>query len=399
MSVLHPDICIAGGGLSGAALAVALGQSGRRVAVLEAAPREASGGDDRGLALSLSSLRVLRALQLGDEIRRLENPIRRLHVSHQGRFGAVRLDAASHDLESFGSVLRAAALLEMLQRRAGAVPGVEFLAPARVRGARIGAERVELDVQTPDGLRAIRCRLLVAADGSDSTLRALLGISSRHKSYGQTAIVTTVGLARPLGDLACERFTAHGPVALLPMQDDAVAVNCVAENEATAVLALDDRAYIARLDRLIGERQGGILRVGPRRAHAQRQVLTPDRAAPRTLLLGNAACTVHSNAAQGLNLALRDVAGLVEALDDAADPGSPGVLDRFVALRAADRRRVARLTDRLARLFCRDDLPGLLAGDLAMFAAARVPPLQRLIVRAGTGFAGRLPAMIREQRP
>lgn len=391
------DVAIAGGGPAGLCLALALSGSGHRVLLIEAAA--AAAADQRGLALAPASTRILAGLGVWDAIRPQATPIRKLHVSEAGRFGCVRLDASEFGLEALGHVVPAAELVRLLAQAVSACGNVTVLRPARVTGILQEHGVSSFDVEGGVTQR-LHSRLLVAADGTRSALRDLLGIAATEYDYGQSAIVTTVTPVRDHEGTAFERFSPAGPTALLPQADGrCTAILGVPAGRAAAHLAMNDEEFLETLDQRSGRRLGGFCAVAARAAWPLRRVLAERQLQGRVLLLGNAAHTLHPNAAQGLNLALRDIAGLAELLVTAPDPGADGLLQAYVAARLPDQRRVAGFTHGIARLFYTDQcLPAALR-RAAMLLSERMPPLRRALLRHGSGLAGRQPRSVRGAMP
>lgn len=396
------DLCIVGSGMVGASLACGFADSGARIAVLEAAPRSGDGlpsYDDRGLALSLATQRILDALGVWSELARTSTPIRRIHVSEQNRFGSVRLEAAKLGIDAFGHVVVARELGQVLLRRLDKAENVKVHCPARVQGVTVGGDEVEIRAQTDRGERNLHCRLLVAADGSHSTVRDLLGVVSRTHDYGQTAIVANVTPERSHGNCAFERFSGSGPLAVLPLSGGrCVSVCSVPRDGADQFLGLNDPDYLVYLESRLGLRLGRLRQLGSRRAYPLIRIVPEKQTGPRFVLLGNAAHTLHPNAAQGFNLAVRDVAALVEyllpAFEAGRDPGASSLLEAYAESRKADQQRVERLTDGLARVYSGNGVSDRILRRAGLLCAELVPPVKRRLVRAGMGLWGRQPAWV-----
>jgi 2-octaprenyl-6-methoxyphenol hydroxylase len=390
------DVLIAGGGPVGLSLALALAGSGLAVRVVDGLGDEqvAALPDERHLALSEVSCRALEAFGLW---RRLgAEPIRGLHISSRGDFGSVLWRAAEQGLERFGAVVRAKALLQCLRAAVSARSDLALVAPGRIVAAEVGAETVTVRVEGVAG-DTWTTRLLVIADGSDSALRRAAGIAARIDDYGVAAICCAVRPARAHGGIAYERFTRSGPVALLPLGGGQCgAVHVVERAVVSGLLALDDGAYAAALQEAFGWRLGALRVVGPRVAYPLRRVLAERLVAPRQVLIGNAAQTVHPIGAQGFNLGLRDALALAECLLGAqSDPGVPELLEGYAAARRPDRDAVLADTHRLA-LATTSGRPGAsLARSLALLLADRLEPIRTHLIQAGMGFRGPTPALAR----
>jgi len=391
------DVLIVGGGLVGASLAIALDGSGLRVGLAEAAPLRANAqasDDERNLALAQATVNALTNLGVWTQAGARALPIRKIHVSRAGDFGAVRLDAAAHGLDAFGAVLPARELGNGLLARLDACTALVRHAPAKVTAIKQEADAVVVQIETADGARNLRTRLLVGADGTDSFVRTALGIEVERVDYAQTAFVTTLTPERP-ADCAYERFTASGPVALLPLSGGRVGVVLtVPAAEAARVAALDDAGYAAEVQQRFGWRLGRLDRPGRRVSYPLTRVLAQRLVAPHAVLVGNAAQTLHPIAAQGFNLGLRDALTLAELLVDGdVDPGSPALLSRYAQRRAEDRAGTAAMSDGLARWTAGESLPLRALRSLGLLATDRIGPLQAALVRRGMGFRGTPPRL------
>lgn len=394
------DLVIIGGGLVGGSLACALADTGLRLCVVEAVPARADDQpsyDERVIALSWGSRRIFEGIGLWSAIMADAEPIRHIHISDRGRFGFSHLDHVDGGVDALGYVVPARRLGIAIQ---GGLTGVEMLCPARQLGFRVRPDRVELEVSVAGDSRLIRTRLLVAADGGDSSVRARIGVSAREYHYGHDALITTLTPERPRSGVAFERFTATGPLAMLPMTERRYSVVWTAhESETARLLGLSDEDFLARLQRRFGYRMGRLTHLGRRRAYPLKLMLARETVHPRLVLIGNAAHTLHPVAGQGFNLGLRDVAALAEVLAGAAreggDSGGDQVLDRYHRLRGRDQIAVAMTTDALARLFVNPWPPVRWARDLGMLSLDLTPGLQHFVARRFMGMGGNLPRLAR----
>jgi len=393
------DLVIAGGGMVGSSLALALAPLALRVALVEPVPRAATeqpSFDDRSTALSRSSRRMYEAMGLWDAIGSSATPVTRIHVSDRGRFGFAHIDAAEQGVDALGHVVINRVLGEVLQQALDQVAGLDILCPARITAARFAPQEVTITVQG-DGTETqeLRTSLLVAADGARSALRSMAGIGARHVHYEQTAIVGNLLPEKALDNCAYERFTPQGPLALLPVADGRAAfIWTVAETEADRVMALADADFLRELQSAFGYRLGTFSRVGLRAAYPLVLSKAVRLTATRTVLLGNAAHGLHPVAAQGFNLGLRDVAALCDCI---ADHGvdDPDLLQRYASWRKQDQAKLVGLTDGLVRLFADHRAPIRVARDLGMLGFDLVPGVRSLFAKHTMGLAGRLPRLSR----
>jgi 2-octaprenyl-6-methoxyphenol hydroxylase len=401
-SPLEFDVIIAGGGLTGASLALALAAGAGRIALIEAVPPASDSQpsyDDRGLALALSTQRILQALGVWEAVSPA-TPIEHIHVSDQHHFGVVRLHAEELRMPALGYVVLARALGNALMEKVNSTPAIEFICPARVTGVVAAPGQTEVTLVRDGRESTITGRLLVAADGTSSRLREILGISTILKDYHQTAIVTNVTPDRAHDNTAWERFTKDGPVALLPLADNRCSVVftvCSADTE--RYLAMDEDDFLSCLKSRFSTRLGSFRRLGARKSWPLQYLLATEQVRERAVLLGNTAHTLHPNGAQGFNLCLRDVAELAEVLTPVlrtgGDPGALPLLQSYQAKRTADQKRVACFSDGLATLFYTDLPHKVLFRNFGMLFLNLCPPWKRSLARMGTGLYGKQPALVR----
>ncbi len=396
------DIIIAGGGMAGASLACALANEETSIALIEAIPLKLDNQpsyDDRGLSLSLSSQRILKALNIWPQIAMNASPIRHIHISDRGHFGFVRLHAESVNLDALGHVVIAREFGQALISQIENVNNVEFISPSEVVEVKHEPDHVRLTLTYGNERKKLLGRLLVVADGVHSKIRDQLGINSQIKDYGQTAIVTNVSPERPHEDTAYERFTESGPLALLPhTQQRCVVVYAVPTEKTDNYLGLSETEFLSQLQRRFGRRLGRFTKAGARKAYPLLLVKPQEQICDRIVLLGNSAHTIHPNAAQGFNLCLRDIAALAEQLIHAIrigqDPGNRQLLDAYVAARRSDQQRVIRFTDQLADLFSNQHLAKIIVRDAGMLITDLIPAFKQRLMLQGMGIWGRQPAMV-----
>ncbi|MEO5626881.1 MAG: 2-octaprenyl-6-methoxyphenyl hydroxylase [Dokdonella sp.] len=394
------DVLIIGGGLVGASLAIALDGSGLRVALADAAPPRVElqpSYDERNLALARASLNALEALGVLDAASAATS-IRRIHISRRGDFGAVRLDAAELGLPAFGAVLPARELGNALLHRLDRCRDLVRISPSRAVAIDAGLDRVDVQLRSGDAPRHVRTRLLIGADGTESFVRGAFGIDADRRDYEQSAFVTTVTTEKALDGTAYERFTDSGPVALLPLGERrAGLVLSVPSAMAADVAAFDDDAFVAFVHERFGYRAGRLTHPGKRKPYPLARVLAARTTAPRIVLVGNAAQTVHPIGAQGFNLGLRDALTLAELLREAqasnADPGDAALLARHVERRKVDRDATTSFSDDLVRSMGNDALPMRMLRSLGFHALDRIAPLKRRFALRGMGYRGDVPTL------
>ncbi|MDJ0699611.1 MAG: 2-octaprenyl-6-methoxyphenyl hydroxylase [Woeseiaceae bacterium] len=392
------DIVIAGGGMIGTSLALALLPLGLKVAVVEAVPRSAPAQpsfDDRSTALSRSTQRMFEAMELWDDIAAASTPITSIHVSDQGRFGFSHIDAEEQGVEALGYVVINRVLGGVLHQALDGNRDIDVLCPARIVEIDLSPEIALATVESGGGLRhTLECDLLVAADGANSAVREMMGIAATRTSYGQHAVIGNLLTEKPIENVAFERFTEQGPLAILPLTEGRAGfVWTVAEDDADRVLALDDSSFLAELQAAFGNRLGALSDVGRRAAYPLVLSKAERLTATRSVLVGNSAHGLHPVAAQGFNLGMRDVAALCDCLAD--DRDDPNMLDRYAEWRRGDQGKLVRFTDSLVKLFGTRRPPLRVLRNVGMIGFDLVPGVRSLFARHTMGLAGRLPRLSR----
>ncbi|MEE8388087.1 MAG: 2-octaprenyl-6-methoxyphenyl hydroxylase [Acidiferrobacterales bacterium] len=398
------DIVIVGGGLVGASLACALGDGGLDIAVIEAIPPGDPGQpsyDDRTIALAYSSRRIFEGIGVWDSIaQRSACPVEHIHISDRGHFGFARLHAKDMQLEALGYVAETRALGAALYEVMSGFKNITLICPAVVTDVIIDEGTATLTLENDKKNKTIMTRLVVAADGDDSPLRRAVGIKASKRVYDQTAVVANVTPGHDHGNVAYERFTSTGPLALLPMPDNRCSVVwSTPRNNVDTILGWDDETWIAELQKRFGDRLGKFSRAGRRVAYPLALTRVRQSVVERVALIGNAAHTVHPVAGQGFNLGLRDVATLAQVIVDAQragkDFGSLDVLSSYADWRQRDNKQVASFTDGLIRIFSNENLPLTIARNLGLTFVNLFPGIRRSFIRRTSGLNGRLPRLAR----
>jgi 2-octaprenyl-6-methoxyphenol hydroxylase len=404
MQAAPADIVIVGGGMVGASLAVALAPLGLDVVLIEAVPHDSAAQpsfDERTTALSNGSRRILETLGVWPDVEAQATPIRKIHVSDQGRFGFARIDAAEQGLAALGYVVANRALGSALWSRVQA-GRVRVYCPAEVSRITPGEGGTTLEIAHGTTER-IETRLIVAADGVQSAVRGAFGVASESHDYQQTAVITTVLPQRFHDHVAYERFTGSGPLALLPLEGGrCTLVLTLSPAAADSAMAWSDAEFLAELQKRFGFRLGRFLKAGRRVPYPLSLTRAERTSAARCVIIGNAAQGLHPVAGMGFNLGLRDAACLAELIAERRhaadfDAGAMDMLADYDAWRAADRGGVIAFTDGVVRMFAnplgvvqRVRNAGLLAFDL-------LPGAKSALSRLSTGGGGgtRIPKLAR----
>jgi 2-octaprenyl-6-methoxyphenol hydroxylase len=414
------DVVIAGGGMAGATLALALAQARLRVAVVDAAApdtRVAPAFDGRTSAVAFANFRQWRALGLGEALSAQAQPITEILITDGPAPGARRgaplpaflhfdVDevAAETGGEPLGWVLENRYIRAALNTALATSDVTTFVGAVQVVSAAPSGATVTLK----DG-RKLRATVVVGADGRASRVRTASGIGVQGWAYGQAGVVATLALEHPHSGVAHQHFLPGGPLAILPLVGDASAEHRASlvwterSDRAEALLAASPQAFEAHLARRFGEMLGRPRLIGPRMAYPLRLQVADRITAPRIALIGDAAHVIHPIAGQGLNLGLKDVGALADVLIAAGrigeDIGSEMVLDRYAGWRRFDGAGLAMATDLLTRLFSNDALPLRIARDLGLAAVNNAPALRRLFMREAGAGLGDLPQLLQGERP
>jgi 2-octaprenyl-6-methoxyphenol hydroxylase len=399
------DVVIAGGGMVGLPLALALAQGGLKTLVADAAPVAAVLDpvfDGRVSALAYASVRMLEALGVWAALKPNAQPIREILVT-DGKPGqpaspfSLHFDAEEVGAASLGHIAENRHIRLALHEAVARTPKLQLIAPNAVK--RVSVEGGFATATLADG-QAVTASLVIAADRRDSPLRAEAGIGKVGWSYPQTGIVATVEPEKPHNGVAYEHFLPSGPFAILPLPGNRSSlVWTEAKTRAPALLALDEAGFNAELARRFGDHLGATKAGGPRWSYPLSFHIARAFVANRFALAGDAAHGIHPIAGQGLNLGLKDAAALAEVLLDAArlgqDIGGLDVLKRYERWRRFDSVTLAASTDALNRLFSNDIAPIRALRDLGLGIVDSIGPARRFFMRHAGGDVGKLPRLMK----
>ena len=388
------QLAIIGGGLVGASLALALQEGARqrgwRIVLIEPfAPGNSyqPSYDARSSALSYGTRQIYERLGLWPALSARAEPIRQIHVSDRGRFGATRLSAESEGVPALGYVVENAWLGHCLWQALDAEV-VEWRCPAEVTALQALGDGYRLTLN--DGSQ-LDCDLAVLADGGRSGLREQLGIAVKTTPYGQSALIANISTAEAHQGQAFERFTDEGPMALLPLSENRSALVWTRQgSDAQRLAALPDREFLAELQQVFGYRLGALTQVGARHLYPLSLVEASEQVRPHLVVLGNAAHSLHPIAGQGYNLSLRDTLALAEALlDSPATPGDFSVLQDYLQRQRLDQQMTVGFSDQVTRLFSTAQ-PLLVAGrNLGLLGLDLLPPAKHWFARQAMGLGTR----------
>lgn len=394
------DILIVGGGLTGLSLAIALAHLPINIAIIEAKPPEAPtlSKDNRALALSSISQRILSTQGLWTSISAQAMPIQKIHVSHRGHFGAVHFCAEQAKVDAFGYVVPASHLLNVLQQAVFAHQKITYLAPAHIQSLHADESGHHVDIKTQRNQFTLNAKLIVAADGSNSLIRQLKNIEVITKNYHQSAIVGEVMLSRKHQNVAYERFMDGGALALLPLTEQTcVFIWTIPSAKLKEYLDLSDAAFLQQLQNCFGYRSGRFVSTHYRQTYPLQMLYAKQQVLPGIVLLGNAAHTLHPIAAQGFNLGLRDCAALADIISKAcavkANPGDISWLNQYVKWRTSDQALTMRFTDHITKLFSNRVFSITHLLDLGLFSLDMMPFIKNSFAKKSMGMIGKLPRL------
>lgn len=399
------DIVVIGGGLVGASFACALAHEmagqGVRILVTEAIEslQASPSFDARSTALSYGSQQVYKKLGLWDELASYATAIQKIHVSDRGHFGAVRINREEMGVEALGYVLENRHLGLVLSAALEQEEAIDYLCPARISTLTPTAQGYAVQMLGQnESASTIQAGLVVLADGGKSSLSQNLGITSAVTPYEQSAIIANVAFADSHQGVAYERFTASGPVAVLPLstlagENRGALVWTVASEEAAAMVALPEEEFLSGLQARFGHRLGVFTKCGVRAIYPLSLSVAREQIRPGLVLLGNVAHSLHPVAGQGLNLALRDAQVLSECLARAHKQRQPlgamAVLKEYVQRQQRDQEATIDFSHYMTRLFSTNHLALVWARKFGLFSIDLIPVFKRGFARKAMGLAER----------
>lgn len=399
---MQQQVIIVGGGMVGLSLSLMLAKANIAVKLLEAvkypnyddqnvAPYHSS-FDARNTALSRRSVQIYQKLGLWDALQQHATPILQVHITEQGSFGKARLIAEQEKVESFGQVIENAWLGRVLLTQVRQQPLIELIDGVQVTALTQDAEQVHIEAQRGEETLKLESKLLIAADGRDSFCRQAIGVGVDVHDYDQVAIVTTVQTSKPHEHVGFERFSALGPLALLPLPGEyrrsvVWPVKKGTENEWLG--EENDQHFLSALQQTYGDRAGKFEKTGKRFSYPLSQVLAHKQAVGRVILMGNAAHTIHPVAGQGFNLCLRDadvlVRYLVNQLTTSDDLGNPDNLLAYEQARLSDQQRVIKFCDTVVRGFSNQNPLLKLIRNTGLIAFDVIPGVKPLVANYAMG--------------
>lgn len=376
------DVIIAGGAMAGSTLALALNALSQRalsIAIIEPFQTDHHahpGFDSRSIALAHGTVELLKSWGLWQSLSPFATPITQIHVSDRSHAGMVNFDSTHLGLDALGYVVELSKVGQQYAEKINACDNITYFCPLSVEHVERSPEHVSV---TLSDQQRITGKLLVAADGALSTSSAQMGFVRQEHDFEQVALIANVVSAQQHRGRAFERFTASGPLALLPMSDDRLSlVWCLSAEQAEQMLYASDSEFLAQLQTMFGWRLGRFLQVGQRSTYPLILRYHSQTIAHRFVTIGNAAQTLHPIAGQGFNLGIRDIATLAQVLteEDTQSMGEYRQLATFRQRREADRQATIQLTSTLVHLFSNDWLTLRVGRNLGLMAMENIPLLK-----------------------
>jgi len=411
------DLIVVGGGMVGASFACALSRqlidTQQKLSVLvveavdleKASPAAASSAptdlnqpsfDARSTALSYGSSRIFERMGLWQNLSEVVTPIKEIQISDKDRFGSVELNDSEMQLDALGYVVENRQLGSVLNQEMTQSTGIDFLVPATISAIHPTQQGMRLSIDGASGSHTLNTSLVVLADGGRSPICDQLGIRRSVEQYKQHALIANVSFEKPHNNIAFERFTDSGPLALLPLesfadQNRGSLVWTIAEQQSAELMAMDDDEMLQKLAERFGNRLGKMLHIGERVCYPLSLSVAQEQIRPGLVLLGNVAHNLHPVAGQGLNLALRDTEALVNTLAKAQREAKPlgdmSVLQSYLQQQEADQQRTITFTHYITRLFSSNAPGKVWLRKFGLFSIDLVPSIRREFAKQAMGIA------------
>ncbi len=399
------DLIIVGGGMAGASMALALSHLDLSIAVIEAHPYQQASSqtnsqtnsqpsfDDRCLALAWSSRQIYQSMGIWKELEAHNGceAIKQIHISDRGHFGVTRLHHQEENVAALGYVVESRVVGELLLAKMQAANNIDIFSPADIQQLYTSTEDVQVELLCEKKKHCLSAQLLIVADGVQSQTRTALGIQINQQSYGQTAIIANIETQQAHNNIAYERFTDSGPLAILPLTRGRCSlVWTVRDAQLQSIMNMTDKEFIQALQQRFGQRLGKLNKVGQRSAYPLVSMTINNETLAhqhRVALIGNAAHGVHPVAGQGFNLGLRDIATLAEIISSGTynDLGDTELLQCYWSRRQSDIQQVTRITDNLIKLFSNQSHTLAVLRNTGLLMTDIIAPMKHAIAHEAMG--------------
>lgn len=397
----HYDVIINGGGMVGMSLGIALARAGMRIAIIERGPMPSQlepTFDGRASAVALGSSMILDSIGVWELMQPHGEPILDIRATDSDTPMFLHYDHTEVGDNPFGWIIENRHIRHALHEAGSTLESLDIIDRSSIDAFETSDTHITVHVK---GRTDMRCRLLIGADGKQSTVRRLAGIGAHEWSYRQTAIVCTIEHTEPHHGLAQERFLPAGPFAVLPMTGNRSSLVWVEPEERVQLyMELPEDEFVQEIKERVGDYLGDLRCTGPRFTYPLSLMHAKSYIAPRIALIGDAAHGMHPLAGQGVNVGFRDVGVLAELLTEqfrlGLDIGSNDVLEHYQRWRRFDNVTMLAVTDNLNRLFTNSILPIKLVRGIGLWTVDKIPPLKRLFMRHAMGLVGDLPEMVRK---
>ena len=357
--------------------------------------RHDSPAGDRALALSAGTVNLLQAIGVWQGVKSNATAINDIHISDQGHFGKSRLSAQKQGVDALGYVITARDIEDHVTELVEQANITQYC-PAKIVGFMSGQDTVNVNIKQAEQSVNLTAKLLVGADGGQSSVRHLLEITQQKTDYQQTALVTTVKTSIAHQNRAFERFTASGPLAILPISRHECSVVWTRTTvEADELMTATDEQFIAQLQQCFGYHLGELSLTTPRRLFPLILIRADRMTQGRSVIIGNAVHQLHPVAGQGFNLGMRDVTQLAEMLikqhQQQADIGDTFLLEQYADSRQQDHNQTISFTDNIVKIFSTDWLPLAAGRSISLAIMDHLPFAKSILTQHAMGLAGRLP--------
>lgn len=401
------DVAIVGGGMVGMAAALALSKFNLKICLLEHIQAGTSGDsdshpsyDDRTLVVNRASIQFWKNLGIWQDLSQDITPIDKVHVSNKGYFGSVKFDKQSLNVDTLAYIVEAKKLGFALKDKIESVESISIICPAQVTDFKMINNKVVMGYSIDGKQQSLSCKLMLAADGVQSSIRKKLGLETIIKSYDRTAIICNITPEFKHNHCAYERLTKTGPTAMLPFVENRCGfVWTVEKDKADEILALNDAEFLQQAQSQFGYRLGKFMRVGKRSSYPLYLVTVPIQVKDRTILLGNAAHSMSPVSAQGLNLAVRDVAVLSDVIKQAiknnTDLGCDEVLNQYQMATENDQSQTMNYTDDLMNWFKIEEPIVASIRSLGLMALDQSSNAKKALFSRASGYRGNSPTLLR----